>query len=136
MLDDGEPDDFEPGDGEQGKLIKFYDRLREFEGMVRAVTAACDEGQKMALKHSQDGLQPRKIWNIWVRATARVWTAHVGLPGVRHDGDPKGTDFATLIDILQSSLAVPYRQHTKGKDPLPIAITRALNEGPAAGDFT
>ncbi|WP_441254285.1 hypothetical protein [Bradyrhizobium sp. 613_E4_N2_2] len=128
--------------GRQGKLTEFYDRTREYEeitreyeGMVRAVAAASKAALKTAA-FSGAGLQPTKMWDIWVRETARAWGKYVRPVSVRHDGDPKVSDFVTLIDILQSSLAGRYHHHTNGPTALSSAVARALDESPVHDDFT
>jgi hypothetical protein len=112
-------------DGRLGKLTEFRDRTHKYEDVVRAVETACEAGRKGALASAQAGLQPAKIWNIWVRETAGTWQQHGLSVAVRND-DLGVSTLVQLIDILQSALDQQYRQHTKTPAALSRAVSRAL----------
>ena len=111
-----------------GKIDRFRYHTREYLGMARAIENACELGRREALSSAQAGLQPAKIWNIWVREMARAWERHGLSDAVRNDGLGVSI-FVRLIDIVQSALEPQYRQHTTTLAALSQAVLRALREG-------
>jgi hypothetical protein len=111
-----------------GKLIKFFDYTREYGTLVRAVEKACEAGLRQALASAQAGLQPMRIWDIWIRETASIWHRYHLRVKVRND-DLGVSSFVRLIIILQSTFDLPFQQHTKNSSALSQAVSRALGEG-------
>lgn len=113
-----------------GKLTEFRDRTYEYEDIARAVETACEAARRKALASAQAGLQPAKIWNIWVRETADTWQRYGQSIAVRNDDLGVASALVSLIAILQSALDLQYRHHTKNPAALSQAVSRALRERP------
>jgi hypothetical protein len=111
-----------------GKLDKFGCMVRDFESVARAAETACDDARKEALASAQAGLQPAKIWAVWVRDMAGLWERQRLSTAVRKD-ELGVSAFPFLIGTVQSALDRRYRQHTRNK-ALSLAVSRALREGP------
>jgi len=112
------------------KLEKFGDRVRAFKDLVRTAEAACEAGHKLALTSTQAGLQPGKIWKLFVRSLAVAWKRQGHLPSVRKD--ERGVSaFVRLIDIVQSGLDARYQRHAQSEAALSHAVSSALREGRA-----
>jgi len=111
-----------------GKLDKFGCMVRDFESVARAVETACDDGRKKALASAQAGLQPSKMWDVWVRDMAGLCERQGLSTTVRKD-ELAVSAFPVLIGIVQSALDRPYRQHTR-KNALSPAVWRALGQRP------
>jgi hypothetical protein len=112
-----------------GKLDKFGRMVRDVDSVARAVDAACASARKEALASVQAGLDPMKVWRIWVREMSRVWVQHGLLISVRKD-ELRASSFVQLIHIVQSKFDRRYQQHTTNLAALSQAVWRALREGP------
>jgi hypothetical protein len=113
--------------GDLGKLERFRELTRDYVSLVAAVETACEFGRREALASVQTGLQPANVWNSWVRDMAGICACQGFPTSVRND-ELGGSAFVRLIDIVQSALDLQYRQHTKNKNALSLAVARALRE--------
>ena len=111
-----------------GKLDKFGRMVRDVDSVARAVDTACEGARKEALASVQAGLDPMKVWKIWVRDMSRVWEQNGLLVSARKD-ELRTSAFVVLIHIVQSNFDRKYRQHTK-LAALSQAVWRALREYP------